>query len=172
MRIYCVRALFPLGAYSGQSTFVELTPEFYSYDPSFLCNRLAIRLSPKPPGSPLFAAAAAAGAAQDPSTGAARERSAAGSGVSGRSAPAATSTAASAAAETLGDVDLPAWCRGDPALLLLLHRAALEGSNCSNSVHRWIDLIFGYKQTGQVGLSAFSSWGFVSTHRSGVQSIY
>ncbi|OEH76114.1 hypothetical protein cyc_07006 [Cyclospora cayetanensis] len=36
------------GAYSGQSTFVELTPEFYSYDPSFLCNRLAIRLSAKP----------------------------------------------------------------------------------------------------------------------------
>lgn len=140
----CVRVVVRfLGAYSGQSTFVELTPEFYLYDTSFLCNRLAIRLTPKPAGTPLFAPAAA-----EDSTAAA----AAGNASRGRAdGPAATASGAvAAAAETLGDVELPVWCKGDPALLLLMHRAALESSSCSSSLHRWIDLIFGYKQTGQV----------------------
>lgn len=137
-----------LGAYSGQSTFVELTPEFYLYDTSFLCNRLAIRLTPKPAGTPLFAPAAA-----EDSTAAA----AAGNASTGRAGgPAATASGAvAAAAETLGDVELPVWCKGDPALLLLMHRAALESSSCSSSLHRWIDLIFGYKQTGQVMTKGF-----------------
>ena len=145
------------GAYSGQSTFVELIPEFYLYDPSFLCNRLAIRLTAKPPGTPLFAAAGGAAAAAIQPGGAAAAgagRSAASAGGTDGAAAAGgagvAAAAATAATESLGDVELPAWCQGDPALLLLLHRAALEGSNASNSLHRWIDLIFGYKQTGQV----------------------
>lgn len=137
----CVVGL--IGAYSGQSTFVELPPEFYSFDVSFLCNRLAIRLTAKPAGTPLFAAAGA----EDPAAVAA----AAAASCTGARAAAAAAAATAAATETLGDVELPGWCEGDPALLLLLHRAALESSNCSSALHRWIDLIFGYKQTGQVG---------------------
>ena len=137
-----------VGAYSGQSTFVELPPEFYSFDASFLCNRLAIRLTAKPAGTPLFATAGG----EDPAAAAAAAAAAASRTGSAQSAAAAASSPTAAAAETLGDVELPGWCKGDPALLLLLHRAALESSNCSSALHRWIDLIFGYKQTGQVGL--------------------
>ncbi|KAF2359961.1 BEACH domain [Trinorchestia longiramus] len=43
---------------------------------------------------------------------------------------------------------LPKWCRGDRRLFVLCHRAALESSYVTENLPSWIDLIFGFKQTG------------------------
>ena len=50
--------------------------------------------------------------------------------------------------EVLNDVRLPPWARGSPELFILKHREALESEPVSRSIHAWIDLIFGYSQTG------------------------
>ena len=50
--------------------------------------------------------------------------------------------------EELGDVRLPPWANGSPRVFILKHREALESEPVSRSIHAWIDLIFGYKQTG------------------------
>jgi len=53
------------------------------------------------------------------------------------------------------DVALPPWAReGGPAALVNTMRAALEHPNCSKQLHQWIDLIFGYKQTGAAAVAA------------------
>ena len=49
----------------------------------------------------------------------------------------------------VGDVELPPWARGDPARAVELLRAALEGERASRSLHRWVDLVFGYRQRGR-----------------------
>jgi hypothetical protein len=47
------------------------------------------------------------------------------------------------------NVKLPDWA--DNAYeYILRHRAALESSDVSNSIQNWIDLIFGYKQKGEL----------------------
>ena len=48
----------------------------------------------------------------------------------------------------LGDVLLPRWARGSPEAFLRMHRDALEGPYVSSRLNDWIDLVFGYKQTG------------------------
>ena len=50
--------------------------------------------------------------------------------------------------EVLNDVRLPPWANGSPRVFILKHREALESEPVSRSIHAWIDLIFGYKQTG------------------------
>ncbi|XP_050561954.1 WD repeat and FYVE domain-containing protein 3 isoform X1 [Spodoptera frugiperda] len=50
---------------------------------------------------------------------------------------------------SLGDVVLPPWARGDAREFIRGHRAALECDYVSHRLHHWIDLVFGYKQTGQ-----------------------
>ena len=56
--------------------------------------------------------------------------------------------------EALGDVVLPPWARGSPDVFILKHREALESEPVSLSIHKWIDLVFGYKQTGPNSLKA------------------
>jgi factor associated with neutral sphingomyelinase activation len=51
------------------------------------------------------------------------------------------------------DVELPPWAHS-PAHLLAVHRAALEAPYVSAHLHQWIDLIFGFKQTGVAAVEA------------------
>lgn len=54
------------------------------------------------------------------------------------------------------DVELPVWAKGDPTIFISLHREALESSYVSANLHRWIELIFGHKQTGQEAVKALN----------------
>jgi WD40 repeat protein len=56
-----------------------------------------------------------------------------------------------------GEVDevvLPPWCHGDPFEFVRIHREALESDYVSEHLHEWIDLIFGFKQTGPAAVEA------------------
>ncbi|XP_076817532.1 lysosomal-trafficking regulator-like isoform X1 [Clavelina lepadiformis] len=53
-------------------------------------------------------------------------------------------------------VTLPLWCREDPRLFVLIHRQALESDYVTAHLHHWIDLVFGFKQTGQAALDAIN----------------
>uniref|UniRef100_A0A0K0FFM9 Blue cheese (inferred by orthology to a D. melanogaster protein) n=1 Tax=Strongyloides venezuelensis TaxID=75913 RepID=A0A0K0FFM9_STRVS len=54
----------------------------------------------------------------------------------------------------LNDVVLPPWAKGDPTEFVRMHREALECDYISEHLHEWIDLIFGYKQTGEDAIKA------------------
>lgn len=53
----------------------------------------------------------------------------------------------------VGDVELPPWCNGPQDFILKL-RDALESDIVSENLHKWIDLIFGYKQRGEEAVRA------------------
>lgn len=50
------------------------------------------------------------------------------------------------------NVVLPPWAKGDPKLFIAKHREALESRYVSENLHRWIDLIFGFKQRGEAAV--------------------
>lgn len=54
----------------------------------------------------------------------------------------------------VGDVKLPPWAMGDPRIFVRLHRKALESAHVSAHLHKWIDLVFGYKQRGKAAVKA------------------
>ena len=54
----------------------------------------------------------------------------------------------------VNEVHLPPWCNNDPFEFVRIHREALESEYVSEHLHEWIDLIFGYKQTGPAALEA------------------
>jgi hypothetical protein len=55
--------------------------------------------------------------------------------------------------ETLGGVKLPPWA-ADPVDFVNKHRLALESDYVSANLHKWIDLVFGYKQRGKEAVAA------------------
>ncbi|CAI8023122.1 WD repeat and FYVE domain-containing protein 3 [Geodia barretti] len=63
--------------------------------------------------------------------------------------------------EPLGDVILPPWAKGCPIEFIRLHREALESDHVSAHLHEWIDLIFGYKQTGKEALRAHNVFHYL-----------
>ena len=56
--------------------------------------------------------------------------------------------------EAVNDVKLPPWARGDPQIFVSKHREALESPYVSEHLHKWIDLVFGYKQRGEAAVAA------------------
>ncbi|KAL1230424.1 Lysosomal-trafficking regulator [Trichinella spiralis] len=59
--------------------------------------------------------------------------------------------------ERVHDVIMPNWCpEKDPRLFVLIHRQALESDAVSKRLSHWIDLIFGYRQSGQAAVEAFN----------------
>ncbi|KAJ3103821.1 Neurobeachin-like protein 1 [Phlyctochytrium planicorne] len=53
----------------------------------------------------------------------------------------------------VNDVILPEWA-SSPEEFIRIHREALEGDYVSDHLHEWIDLIWGYKQTGEEAVKA------------------
>lgn len=53
----------------------------------------------------------------------------------------------------VGDVELPPWANG-PKYFIEKLRDALESDIVSKNLHKWIDLIFGYKQKGEEAVKA------------------
>ena len=56
--------------------------------------------------------------------------------------------------EPVDHVRLPPWAKGDPRRFVRLHRQALESPFVSANLHKWVDLVFGFKQSGSEGLKA------------------
>ncbi|KAI9890808.1 MAG: hypothetical protein M1814_003592 [Vezdaea aestivalis] len=56
--------------------------------------------------------------------------------------------------EAIDTVTLPPWAKGDPKIFIARHREALESPYVSEHLHKWIDLIFGFKQKGDAALEA------------------
>uniref|UniRef100_A0A182N5R0 Lysosomal-trafficking regulator n=1 Tax=Anopheles dirus TaxID=7168 RepID=A0A182N5R0_9DIPT len=58
--------------------------------------------------------------------------------------------------EPVNHVELPAWSNGSARLFVLIHRQALEANIVRRQLSHWVDLIFGYKQTGQAAIDAIN----------------
>ncbi|XP_057327101.1 lysosomal-trafficking regulator [Microplitis mediator] len=56
----------------------------------------------------------------------------------------------------VGDVELPSWCNNDARLFVLVHRAALESDIVRENMSYWIDLVFGFRQTGRPAVEAIN----------------
>ncbi|KAH6630350.1 hypothetical protein B0J18DRAFT_488148 [Chaetomium sp. MPI-SDFR-AT-0129] len=52
----------------------------------------------------------------------------------------------------IDNVVLPPWAKGDPKVFIAKHREALESPYVSQRLHQWIDLVFGFKQRGEVAV--------------------
>ncbi len=50
--------------------------------------------------------------------------------------------------DIISDVTLPPWANGSPEKFIEVMRCALESDICTENLPNWIDLIFGFKQTG------------------------
>ena len=64
--------------------------------------------------------------------------------------------------ETIDQVVLPPWAKGNARLFVKLHRQALESEYVSQNIHNWIDLIFGYKQQGEEAAKSLNVFHYLS----------
>ncbi|KAK5719498.1 beige protein-like 1 [Elasticomyces elasticus] len=62
----------------------------------------------------------------------------------------------------VNDVQLPPWAKGDPQLFVAKHREALESPHVTQNLHKWIDLVFGYKQRGEAAIEATNVFNHLS----------
>lgn len=58
--------------------------------------------------------------------------------------------------ERVDHVKLPAWAAESSRLFVLIHRQALESDAIRSQLHKWIDLVFGWKQTGAAAVEAIN----------------
>jgi len=63
---------------------------------------------------------------------------------------------------TVDHVILPPWAKGDPRRFVRIHRQALESDHVSRNLHKWVDLIFGYKQRGSQATAALNTFVHVT----------
>ncbi|KAJ3237358.1 Neurobeachin-like protein 1 [Chytriomyces hyalinus] len=61
----------------------------------------------------------------------------------------------------VNDVILPPWA-ASPEEFVRIHRMALEGDYVSAHLHEWIDLIWGYKQTGPESVTAHNVFHYLT----------
>ncbi|KAF8568695.1 hypothetical protein P879_06413, partial [Paragonimus westermani] len=57
---------------------------------------------------------------------------------------------------SVDSVELPPWSKNNPRLFVLVCRAALESDFVTSALSEWIDLTFGYKQTGHCAKEALN----------------
>jgi len=60
------------------------------------------------------------------------------------------------------DVVLPPWAKGDPRRFVRINRQALESEHVSRNLHKWIDLVFGYKQRGREAVKSLNTFVHVT----------
>lgn len=70
------------------------------------------------------------------------------------------------ATESIDAVELPPWAKGDTKIFIAKQREALESTYVTQNLHHWIDLIFGYKQTGEAAVEAANVFHYL-TYRGG-----
>ncbi len=64
--------------------------------------------------------------------------------------------------DSIGDVQLPLWAKGDPNLFIELNRKALELPFVSTRLHLWIELVFGHKQSGPEAIKSLNVFHHLS----------
>ncbi|KAJ3336562.1 hypothetical protein HDU93_002592 [Gonapodya sp. JEL0774] len=64
--------------------------------------------------------------------------------------------------ESIGDVVLPPWAKGDSRLFVSRMREALESDHVSEHLNEWIDLVFGYKQQGDEAAKSQNVFHYLS----------
>ena len=60
--------------------------------------------------------------------------------------------------DPIDDVILPPWCNSSTRLFMLGMRQALESDYVCSNLNLWIDLIFGYKQSGKLAIDAINRY--------------
>ena len=60
--------------------------------------------------------------------------------------------------ESIDSVTLPAWCSGEPRLFVQIMRQALESAHVTASLALWIDLIFGWRQSGRPAVDSVNCY--------------
>lgn len=77
--------------------------------------------------------------------------------------------------ETVDNVTLPPWAHGDPHIFIQKHREALESPYVTANLHKWIDLIFGFKQQGEAAIEStnvFHHWSYQSNDLDNVKDTH
>jgi hypothetical protein len=64
--------------------------------------------------------------------------------------------------KSVHDVSLPKWAKGDPNRFIRINRQALESEHVSRNLHKWIDLVFGYKQRGEEAVRELNTFVHVT----------
>lgn len=58
--------------------------------------------------------------------------------------------------EPVDNVELPPWARDSSRLFVFIHRQALESEITRKNLHKWIDLVFGWRQSGPAAVEAIN----------------
>ncbi|KAJ6228101.1 beige/beach-related [Anaeramoeba flamelloides] len=62
----------------------------------------------------------------------------------------------------IGNIKVPKWANNSFEEFIKIHRRALESDYVSANLHHWIDLIFGFKQTGEEAKKAINVFFYLT----------